>query len=167
MIKGAGRDYSGDYSPQAIEKANTALFSDLPVRVWQDHAADRQTIWYAPAVGSAKSITDRLIERGHTAAVIHANTPTDQRGQRIQDFRNGDLQHLVNVAVLAEGFDVPDADCVVVLRTTRSKVLYLQMAGRALRPQAGEACVDPRSGPLVGRAGGGPPAGRSRLNAGT
>ena len=138
VIKGAGRDYSGDYSPQAIEKANTALFSDLPVRVWQDHAADRQTIWYAPTVGSAKSITDRLIERGHTAAVIHANTPTDQRGQRIQDFRNGDLQHLVNVAVLAEGFDVPDADCVVVLRTTRSKVLYLQMVGRALRPQPGK-----------------------------
>ena len=138
VIKGAGRDYSGDYSPQAIEKANTALFSDLPVRVWQDHAADRQTIWYAPTVGSAKSITGRLIERGHTAAVIHANTPTDQRGQRIQDFRNGDLQHLVNVAVLAEGFDVPDADCVVVLRTTGSKVLYLQMVGRALRPQPGK-----------------------------
>ena len=77
MIEGAGRDYSGDYSPQAIERANAStLFSDLPVRVWQDQAVDRQTIWYAPTVGSAESVTDRLIERGHAAAVIHANRPS-------------------------------------------------------------------------------------------
>ena len=139
VIKGAGRDSSGDYAPKAIERANaTALFSDLPVRVWEDAAVGRRTIWYAPTVLSATTITDQLIDRGHTSAVIDATTPMVQRRERVENFRNGRLQHLVNVAVLTEGFDVPDADCVVILRTTRSKALYLQMVGRALRPQPGK-----------------------------
>ena len=43
---------------------------------------------------------------------------------------------LVNVAVATEGFDLPDASCIVLTRPTMSLALYLQMVGRGLRPKS-------------------------------
>ena len=40
---------------------------------------------------------------------------------------------MVNVAVATEGFDLPDASCVMITRPTKSLALYLQMVGRGLR----------------------------------
>ena len=42
---------------------------------------------------------------------------------------------LVNVAIATEGFDLPDASCIVIARPTKSLSLYLQMVGRGLRPK--------------------------------
>ena len=44
---------------------------------------------------------------------------------------------LINVLVITEGFDLPDAACVMMARPTLSLSLYLQMAGRGLRPKPG------------------------------
>ena len=41
----------------------------------------------------------------------------------------------MNVAVATEGFDLPDASCVMMTRPTKSLALYLQMVGRGLRPK--------------------------------
>ena len=49
---------------------------------------------------------------------------------------------LVNVVVATEGFDLPDASCVVLTRPTMSLSLYLQMVGRGLRPKPdGGDCI--------------------------
>jgi hypothetical protein len=45
---------------------------------------------------------------------------------------------LANCQVLTEGFDEPSADCLVLARPTRSLGLYIQMAGRVLRPYPGK-----------------------------
>ena len=42
---------------------------------------------------------------------------------------------LVNVIVATEGFDLPDASCIIIARPTMSLALYLQMVGRGLRPK--------------------------------
>ena len=39
------------------------------------------------------------------------------------------------MAVATEGFDLPDASCIVIARPTKSLSLYLQMVGRGLRPK--------------------------------
>ena len=40
---------------------------------------------------------------------------------------------LVSIGVLTTGFDAPATDCIVMLRPTRSPVLYVQIAGRGMR----------------------------------
>jgi hypothetical protein len=57
----------------------------------------------------------------------------DERKPVYEAFRNGDLDIMVTVMVLSEGADFPMCDCVVMARPTRSRVLYSQMVGRALR----------------------------------
>lgn len=42
-------------------------------------------------------------------------------------FRQGDFPVLVNCEVLTEGADVPEIDCVMLARPTRSKNLLAQM----------------------------------------
>lgn len=63
------------------------------------------------------------------------DTPAIERDKLIVDFKDGKLEILVNVAVATEGFDLPDAGCVVLGRPTKSLALYLQMVGRGLRPK--------------------------------
>lgn len=58
--------------------------------------------------------------------------------QKIDRFKNGKLDVLVNINILTEGADVPDIQTIFLTRPTTSEVLLMQMIGRGLRgPQAG------------------------------
>lgn len=58
--------------------------------------------------------------------------------ETIEQFRKNELDVLVNVNILTEGTDLPDANSVFLTRPTNSKVLMTQMVGRVLRgPKAG------------------------------
>jgi superfamily II DNA or RNA helicase len=43
---------------------------------------------------------------------------------------------LCNCQVAQEGFDAPMCSAVIMARPTKSRALFLQMAGRGLRPHA-------------------------------
>ena len=75
-------------------------------------------------------------DAGIAAATMLSDTHPQVRAEAIKSFANGTLRVLVNVAVATEGFDLPDASCVVITRPTLSLALYLQMVGRGLRPKA-------------------------------
>ena len=97
-------------------------------------ARDRQRwLVYGVTVAHATHITEALAERGIACAMVSAETPAGERDRIIRDFRAGRLRALVNVAVLTTGFDVPEVDCIALLRNTRSPVLYVQIAGRGMR----------------------------------
>ena len=69
------------------------------------------------------------------ARVILGDTPIAERNRIIAGFRDGEIRVLVNVLVATEGFDLPDASCVVLTRPTLSLALFMQMVGRGLRPK--------------------------------
>ena len=52
---------------------------------------------------------------------------------KIERFRNGDLEVLVNVNILTEGTDLPEAQTIFLARPTISTILMTQMIGRGLR----------------------------------
>jgi DNA repair protein RadD len=51
----------------------------------------------------------------------------------VNEFRDGQLRFIVNVGVLALGFDAPKTDVVMLTRPTASAIRYEQMVGRGLR----------------------------------
>lgn len=55
--------------------------------------------------------------------------------EKIQKFRNGELEVLINVEILTEGTDLPNVQTVFLTRPTASTILMTQMIGRALRGQ--------------------------------
>ncbi len=56
--------------------------------------------------------------------------------RKLESYRNGELQVLVNVNILTEGVDLPKTKTVFLARPTVSSILMTQMVGRALRGTA-------------------------------
>jgi DNA repair protein RadD len=73
--------------------------------------------------------------------VVTATTPKKERTKTVNDFRNGSCRVLLNVGIYTVGFDVPDLDCIVVARPTKSLRLWSQILGRGNRLSPGkEVC---------------------------
>ncbi len=144
-IAGGAVAGTGDYTEAGIEQANRDrpdIMTAGALAFWQKHAVDslnnqRPTIAYAVSVDHAHNLAAVFNEAGIPAAVIIGNTKREERDRAISGFRDGSIKVLVNVIVATEGFDLPDASCIIIARPTMSLALYLQMVGRGLRPKPG------------------------------
>lgn len=67
------------------------------------------------------------------SGVITGSTPKKEREQLLSDFASGKFKHLINVAILTTGYDLPILDCIAILRPTESAGLYQQIIGRGTR----------------------------------
>lgn len=130
----------GDYSAASLGAAMGRIHAPARiVEAWQEHAADRKrTIVFLPTVELGHETTDAFRAAGVAAEEAYGDTPKSQRELAIGRIRTGETRVLVNVLVGAEGFDVPEIDCVVQARPTKSWTLYTQCLGRGLRPAPGK-----------------------------
>lgn len=136
VIQGGAVGMTGDFTDSGIEAANqNNIMTAGALKFWQEHALDRQTIVYAVSVNHAHNLAAVFRDAGVPSAVILGETEGEDRASLISAFKYGMLKVLVNVAVATEGFDLPDASCIVITRPTKSLTLYLQMVGRGLRPK--------------------------------
>lgn len=109
-------------------------------------ASERRS-WLVFCVGvkHAARVCDSLAARGVSSRVIDGETPSKERDRAMSEFRLGRMRALVSVGVLTTGVDLPNIDCIVVLRPTQSPGLWVQMLGRGLRlsPETGKSdcCV--------------------------
>lgn len=79
---------------------------------------------------------DRLASEVPSCKVVKGTMGKKERKQVIDDFKNGKIKVLANANCLAEGFDYPELDTVVMARPTRSMAKYGQIVGRAMRKRA-------------------------------
>jgi DNA repair protein RadD len=87
------------------------------------------TIIFVPSINDAV----RLARKLPSCAAVHSKLDTPTRDRIIKDFRNGYLRHVVNVNILAVGFDHPDVDQIVSARPTASLAWFYQALGRGTR----------------------------------
>lgn len=125
----------GDYRQEDLDtiynvEEETAWLYDC----YQNHADGRKGIVYAVNCDHAARIARYFVEKGVAAASIDSGTPVGERDTKLEQFRRGELKVLVNVELFTEGFDCPSIEFVMLARPTRSLAMYLQQAGRALRP---------------------------------
>lgn len=130
---------TGDYAISDLEGAVQRSIADLAAEAARLAAERRRVIAFTPQVASADALAEALRSHGWTTEVVCGSTPKADREQRIARFRRGEIRCLVTVLALATGFDVPDIDCIIWARPTRSPVLYIQGAGRGLRTAEGKA----------------------------
>ncbi len=137
LVLGGQVDGTGEYSEPGIEEANrdNDIWTAGALTFWQKNGESRQTLVYAVSIRHARNLANVFNDAGIPAGVLVANTPESERAELISRFQRGELRILVNVAVATEGFDLPDASCVLITRPTMSLALYLQMVGRGLRPK--------------------------------
>ncbi len=110
---------------------------------WREKAGDRQTVVFSSTVDHAENVADAFNANGIPAAVVHGDLDDATRRATLAAYDAGDIQVVVNVAVLTEGWDHPPTSCVVLLRPSSYKSTMIQMIGRGLRT------VDPEEHPGV------------------
>ncbi|KAH9982668.1 P-loop containing nucleoside triphosphate hydrolase protein [Lactifluus volemus] len=137
--------HSGDFSPTSLAHViNTETLNKLVVQTWLDRAArDRKsTVVFAVTVAHVRALTETFRSAGIDARYLYARTPIVERNALIEDFKAGRFPVLLNCALLTEGTDIPNIDCVVVARPTRSRNVFLQMIGRGVRLSPGTGKKD-------------------------
>ena len=101
-----------------------------------------QTILFAVNVVHAIQLTALFKKAGIAADYIvssvkdlitGATLSREDNEKKLDDFRKGKLQVLINVNILTEGVDLPQTKTVFLARPTVSSILMTQMVGRALR----------------------------------
>jgi superfamily II DNA or RNA helicase len=123
----AGDFHQGELA--AVMEAATSYVVDAVT----EHAADRRPIIFAASVDAAHQIAESLSAADYPAVAVTGEQSYEVRQGKYAAYRSGLTRALVTVMVLTEGADFPMCDAVVLARPTRSRNLYSQMVGRALR----------------------------------
>ncbi len=98
--------------------------------------------WFCAGINVAEATLQAIQNSGIKAAIVTAGTPLKERMKLLAAHENGDIEAMVSVGVLAEGWDNPNCNVIVHLRPTLSKVFWGQSVGRGLRSAPGkEKCV--------------------------
>jgi superfamily II DNA or RNA helicase len=125
-----GNDFDMD---EVARIMNKRVINERVVNEWQDRAGDRKTVVFCSTINHAQDLLDMFIEHDINAEMVIGDTPKPEREQILHDLEFGDVQVVVNVAVLTEGFDAPPVSCVVLTRPCSFKSTMVQMIGRGLR----------------------------------
>jgi len=81
----------------------------------------------------ARFMARKFTEAGLESVALTGDDPPDERSARLDDLQAGRLRCIFSVDVLGEGVDVPDVDCLLLLRPTSSATVFAQQLGRGLR----------------------------------
>lgn len=96
-------------------------------------AGRKSTLVFCVDLAHLSDLTATFRKHGIDANFVTGDTPRHVRGERLDAFRNGDFPVLLNCGVFTEGTDIPNIDCVVLARPTKSRNLLVQMIGRGMR----------------------------------
>ncbi len=98
--------------------------------------------WFCADISVAEATLEYIRRFKIKAEIITASTPIKERMKLLARHESGDIEAMVSVGVLAEGWDNPHCNIIVHLRPTLSKVLWGQSVGRGLRSAPGkDKCV--------------------------
>lgn len=126
---------NGDFQIKDLSRAvNTAETNEITVRAWEQRASARiSTLVFCVDLNHVASLTACFREHGVDARFITSETPKQTRAQRLDAFKNCEYPILLNCGIFTEGTDIPNIDCVMLARPTKSRNLLVQMIGRGMR----------------------------------
>lgn len=128
--------YTAESLAEAADKITTSRICEfLATRVIPRRGA---TMVFCSSVQHAAEADAALEACGVRSRVVTADTKQAQRDEWLDQLRQGDIDCLVNVAVLTTGVDVPRCATIAVLRPTESVSLYQQIVGRGMRTFEGK-----------------------------
>jgi DNA repair protein RadD len=124
------KDYDKD---EVAAILNKSIVTAAVIKHWRALAGNRKTIVFCSTVAHAQDVCNGFVAESINAVLIHGELSDRDRKARLAEFKSGNAQVIVNVAVLTEGYDCPPIACVVLLRRSSNKSTFIQMVGRGLR----------------------------------
>ena len=131
---------SGDFETKSLSTAvNTDVRNDIIVETWSQRASQRKsTIIFCVDVAHVKALTAAFCRRGIDARYIVGSDMIRNRDSTLEAFKKGEFPVMLNCSIFTEGTDIPNVDCVILARPTKSRNLLVQMIGRGMRLHSGK-----------------------------
>ena len=116
------------------------IYADV-LKTWLEKGGNKQTILFAPSIAMSKTFAKEFKQNGIKAEHIDGLTKKAERKAILEAFREGKIKVICNVDLISEGFDMSDADCVILTRPTESLAMFMQQAFRAMRYREGKTAI--------------------------
>jgi superfamily II DNA or RNA helicase len=129
----------GDYNVRDAEQV--VMVEDLlntVVEGYHRFAAGRPAVLFAPTQASARYFLEGLRASGVPVAEILSGTGKGARKWAFAAFEQGQTHVLGTCTALAEGWDCPRCSVALMVRPTKSLLMFIQQVGRILRPFPGK-----------------------------
>lgn len=135
------RRLSQDFTKKELEKWGGSILVEVQgaiIEHYQKLADNKTAIVFCPSIEVAEQVSELFKKSNYVATYIASSLSLTENMRRIDAFKSGEVKILCNVEMATEGFDLPSAECLIVLRPTASLVLHRQMIGRVMRPKNNE-----------------------------
>lgn len=116
------------------------IYADI-LKTWLEKGENKQTILFAPSIAMSKKFAKEFNQNGIKAEHIDGKMKKADRKETLEAFRKGQIKVICNVDLISEGFDMSDADCVILTRPTESLAMFMQQAFRAMRYREGKTAI--------------------------
>ena len=131
-----------DFNMEQVESImNRKVINQKVVEEYLNHAEGRKTVVFCSTIKHAEDLLEEFLDQDINAEMVTGETPKAERAQTLHDLAHGNVEVVVNVSVLTEGFDAPPVSCIILTRPCSQKATMVQMIGRGLRT------VDPEEYP--------------------
>jgi DNA repair protein RadD len=131
---------SGDWSTKQLREAaqRSHIVGDI-VKAYLHFAKGKLGITFSTDVETAGEITTAYRLAGVRAETLTGKTDDHLRRSIIRRFAAREIDQIVAVDIISEGFDLPAIEVASMGRPTASLALYMQQFGRTLRTMPGKA----------------------------
>lgn len=125
---------AGDYQASGLGSALVPYLHQICHEI-RERCADRKTIVFTPLIATSQKMREIFIEEGFSPEhVKEVNGESLNRKETLDWFASAPKGAvLLNSMLLTEGYDEPSVDCIVILRATKVRALFVQMVGRGTR----------------------------------
>lgn len=140
-VKMDGKDYNAT-SLSKIMMSDEML--DASTKAVMEKCEGRRGLVYCCNKKHANLMRNSLESAGLRVKIVTEDVPMPEREKIYQLLADGEIDQVMNVNCLTEGFDLPPVDMISILRPTKNAALYVQMLGRGLRlsPETGKTeCI--------------------------
>jgi DNA repair protein RadD len=125
----------GEYVPKEMEHA--FMEKDLVVQAIREIVEcthDRKKILiFTAGIMHCEEVFQKMQSLGLNATCVHSKQSNEKNQINIKSWKAGNIKYLLNIGILATGFNEKAIDCIVLLCSTMSPGRYSQWAGRGFR----------------------------------
>ena len=86
----------------------------------------------------AEELAESLRQKGIQAKSLSGKDDVETRDEVVEELEKGKINYIVTVDIFNEGIDIPCINQIVLLRSTKSSIVFVQQLGRGLRKFPGK-----------------------------
>lgn len=129
---------------QKIEINETTTIKNLTIDNRVQHILEKSNFYgysgkklhaliFVSQVEEGKVLAQKISKVGINATFLGGMASDKKRKEAIKDFERGMISYIITVDIFNEGIDIPCVNQVILLRPTKSAIIYIQQLGRGLR----------------------------------